>query len=300
MLKKFIFFFFQKLISIRSIHLLFYKFLPDTKYYHFSNISCWNKKSLISFVINKLARLKHPRPIFKNIVIHDTRTINLSLDITEFTSSAYYLGLVSEPLLKLISCRKGGAFIDIGANIGFYSLMASNYFHRVYSFEPVSFNHEKLIVNIKNNNIKNIIPIKKALGEKQAEMMMFLNPQNAGGNSLLDKKGESWRDPNLKEKVLVDTLDQILNFKDVKLIKIDVEGFEEFVIKGGKKLLDKHKPAIFLEVNEDLKRAQRILNFCPNNYVYFNSAGTETIENDMIYCDKSEAVLIKKSLMNDQ
>ena len=299
-IKNIIRFLFQQLISIRLLNFLLYPFLANTKHYFISDTTNWNKKNVISLGVNKLARLNHPKPVLKNIIIHDERPIKLILDITQFTSCDYYLGIISVPLLKLITFIKRGTFIDIGANIGFYSLIASNYFDHVFSFEPVSFNHKKLIININHNNIKNITPIKKALGEKQEEMMMFLNPQNDGGNSLLDKKGKSWRISNLTERVTVDTLDKVANFKNVSLIKIDVEGFEEFVIKGGKKLLNKQKPTIFLEVNNDMKRAQRILDFCPKDYVFFNSLGANVIDNDMIYCHKNKHTFIKNLLLNKE
>ncbi len=293
-----IIFFSEMVISIKPIHFLIYKTLPNTKNYYISDDSTWNKRNLISFIISKFARLNHPQKVIKKIVLHDKRLIKLNLDITEFTSCGYYFGLFSKPLLKLITFNKGGTFIDIGANIGFYSLVASNYFDHVYSFEPVSLNYEKLTMNIKKNNIKNILPIKKALGEKKAEMMIFLNPYNAGGNSLLDKSVKSWRNSNFKEKVFVVPLDQAKKFKDVKLIKIDVEGFEEFVIKGGIKLLKKQMPIIFLEVNKDINKAKRILALCPKDYTFFNSKGTNVIEDDMIYCHKSESTSLKNLLLS--
>ena len=57
-------------------------------------------------------------------------------------------------------------------------------------------------------------------------------------------------------------------------------------------------PIIFLEVNKDINKAKRILALCPKDYTFFNSKGTNVIEDDMIYCPKSESTSLKNLLLS--
>ena len=146
-------------------------------------------------------------------------------------------------------------FVDVGANNGYYSLLASKIVGKkgiVYSIEPDRQNFKKLIKNIKLNKIKNIklnkikniIPIQTAVGDKIGKALLNRSPIEDGQNSLLDL-------PESKEyiEVNIDMLDNLITKAD--MIKIDVEGYEENVLIGSKKLLNKVKRVIF-EYNHEL------------------------------------------------
>lgn len=122
-------------------------------------------------------------------------------------------------------------FVDIGANVGYFSLIAAKLVGdqgQVYAFEPDPENFKLLEKNIKVNNYKNIIAINKAISNKSGKARLYLEPDNLCGHSLVAKNGNKF--------VEVETiiLDEFLKNKKIDVIKIDVEGFEPAAFEGMK------------------------------------------------------------------
>lgn len=171
-----------------------------------------------------------------------------------------------------------GVFIDIGANIGKYSIMVGNKLKNkgnVIAIEPESKNFKILEKNIRLNNLNNVIVISKGCFSKKGKLTFYLDNIGTGGHSLVKKEVG-----NKKIEIEVDTLDNILKnlkIKRVDLIKIDVEGAEADVLKGAEKTLKKHHPKIIFEAwNEEyLKKCKKILDkfgydikqIAPENYI---------------------------------
>ncbi|MDT8412163.1 MAG: FkbM family methyltransferase [Vicingaceae bacterium] len=154
-------------------------------------------------------------------------------------------------------------FFDIGANVGLFSLIAARRVRVVYSFEPTPKVYERLKENIKLNDFKNIFPHNLALSNKQGVSSLHLNE-----DSSLDawNKLSSSNDIN-KSNITIDVktvrLDDFLREQSIKLsedifIKIDVEGWEKYVLEGAKNLLKEGNPIFLIEFNDD--------NFNQNNY----------------------------------
>ena len=134
--------------------------------------------------------------------------------------------------------KKGDTFVDVGANNGYYSLMASNLVGKrgnVYSFEPAEKSFERLRRNIELNGFGNIYPYMLALGNKRGKAVMY-NAIEDGSNSLSKIPSSTGT-----EIVMTNTLDTILKNNKVLLIKIDVEGHELEVLEGAEKVLHKNK-----------------------------------------------------------
>ena len=125
--------------------------------------------------------------------------------------------------------------LDIGANIGFYSILSSDYFEKIYSYEPNERNFKVLKKNIENNKLKNIKILNFGLGENEE---VLIGNSNTKGE-LFQTSGFALNKDNKKgERVLVKKGDDVLQLKNKTLtIKIDVEGFEFFVLKGLKRTL---------------------------------------------------------------
>ena len=125
--------------------------------------------------------------------------------------------------------------IDIGAHIGFYSILSSDRFKQIYSFEPQERNFKVLKKNINNNKIKNIKIFNFGLGEHKE---VLIGNSNTKGE-LFQTSGFSLSKDNKEgERVLIKNGDDVLKFKNkILTIKIDVEGFESFVLKGLKSTL---------------------------------------------------------------
>ena len=124
----------------------------------------------------------------------------------------------------------GGTFIDIGANIGYYSLMAAKFgATQVVAFEPNEVVRARFEFNCRQNNFSNIIDIiPSALGEKNGQATMMIPTNDLGGSSLVPNKvlGKA-------VSVTVQRLDDVLrekNIEGVDALKIDVEGFEYEVL----------------------------------------------------------------------
>ena len=138
--------------------------------------------------------------------------------------------------------------IDIGANIGFYSILSSNKYEQIYSYEPNKRNFQILKKNIDTNNLKNIKIFNFGLGEN--EEVLTGNSNTKG--ELFQTSGFAVSKNNKKgERVLIKKGDDVLQFKNSTLtIKIDVEGFELFVLKGLKNTLVKNQTILQVEIWE--------------------------------------------------
>ena len=139
-------------------------------------------------------------------------------------------------------------FIDIGAHIGFYSILSSHQFEQLYSFEPNERNFKVLKKNIDKNKLKNIKISNFGLGEKEE---VLIGNSNTKGE-LFQTSGFAINKDNKKgESVILKKGDDVLQFKNKTLtIKIDVEGFEFFVLKGLKNNLINNSCVLQIEIWE--------------------------------------------------
>lgn len=144
--------------------------------------------------------------------------------------------------------RPGDIFIDGGANIGFFSILASFIVGpagRVEAYEPSSSSFEKLKKNVALNN-KNIDILKRALLDDCHSSFIFLHKDDPGQNSL-------WEESDEKEPILTIGLDDT-SAKHAKLIKLDIEGAEFRTLSGSVETLK--CPFIVCELNlEAMERA---------------------------------------------
>lgn len=126
--------------------------------------------------------------------------------------------------------------VDGGAHQGIWSRELLNHFNRVYAFEPQVDNFNKLIFL---NNRVNFSAYFFALGDKQKKRFMAPGEKNTGQYHVVDV-GE-----NL---ISVEPLDSF-GLRDVGFIKLDVEGYELFALKGAIRTIKRDKPVILLEDN---------------------------------------------------
>lgn len=143
----------------------------------------------------------------------------------------------------------GDTFLDVGANIGKYSLMLCNRFKDVHSFEPTPETNMVLYHNVLVNGIRNIQIYSKAAWNK-AETLTFYLKNNPGGNSA-SMTEKAVKTLNV-EAVPVDSY--IEWFGKVDLIKIDVEGAEPEALEGMVQIINRDKPVLIVEIlerNED-------------------------------------------------
>ena len=143
-------------------------------------------------------------------------------------------------------------FIDVGANIGIVSCLLSKRVKFGFAFEPVPSSFSKLVKNINLNSITNIIPFQMAASDS-IDMKTCTNLKNALTNYILDedtKEGKETAQRDGSVKSLSIRLDDLIKpyinkFEDNNiLLKIDVEGHEDFVLKGASELLSLDMPIV--------------------------------------------------------
>ena len=141
----------------------------------------------------------------------------------------------------------GGIFLDIGANIGDFSRVACLIFRQVEAFEPIP----ELASKLKAELPKNVTVHVLALSEAHGSSTLYVPVQDGRkitGLASLDPIAN--RSPEMTEiAVEMRTLDSF-GFSGIDVIKIDVEGFEEFVLKGASETLRTNRPALIVEIED--------------------------------------------------
>ena len=151
--------------------------------------------------------------------------------------------------------KNGDIFFDIGSNIGLMTLYASRKVGRsgqVHSFEPEPGTYKILEENCLINRVENIFLNKIALGSEEMEGVIYPNLDiNRGAASLVRQDGTNG------SRIWINTLDQYLSNRDIKkikLIKVDIEGYEIEMLKGALKLLSsENAPILCIEYSKDVK-----------------------------------------------
>ncbi len=145
--------------------------------------------------------------------------------------------------------------VEVGAHIGTLTVILSKLSKEVYSFEPLKQSYDLLNKNLDLNNCKNVKTFKKGIGDKKGKIKIdFIADGNCGATVLqggsINKTWKNKNDLELDLEVDVITLDS-LKLDSLDYLKIDVEGYEENVIRGGLKIINKFKPVIVLECMGD-------------------------------------------------
>lgn len=156
-------------------------------------------------------------------------------------------------LLKSSDARMQGLFVDIGANIGWYSLYAAAIGRRVVAFEPNPANILKFRQSIAANGFKNIILKPYGAGASDAEIMFVNHKNNYGQGAFVnnDTKINPTKQLMLKVKRVDDEVQNVPSAwrRRVAVAKIDVEGFEALVLKGMMSIILKDKPLVYIELS---------------------------------------------------
>jgi len=141
----------------------------------------------------------------------------------------------------------GSCVIDVGANIGFFSAMTANWVGKtglVLAIEPEPENLGRLRERVTRLGITEWVKIVPAVAAEQIGIRhLVLNPDHPGDHRL----------GNCGEEVAAETLDHLADVHNrftVSLVKIDVQGAEEIVLRGGEKLLARDHPALMIEIDD--------------------------------------------------
>jgi FkbM family methyltransferase len=229
-----------------------------------------NKKDLTKLeeIRNNEIDIFDKKKVFNNPKIFSIRLRDYIIFLRKESSSSSimtYLEIFKDRIHmknKLFLGKDDDIIVDIGANEGFYALAMkkNNPNVKIISIEPVKKTFELLNLNIKKNNLKNIISINKAITSKNGFINFESVPEVSAINStniFLQKR--DWL--NLKRiykikvsSIRLENLFNRLKLKRIDILKLDVEGSEYEILKSSKKVLLKTKKIVVEYHNKKIKR----------------------------------------------
>lgn len=156
--------------------------------------------------------------------------------------------------------KPGAVIVDVGANLGFLTALFSKLTGatgQVHSFEPSPVIFAKLREVVTMNALKNVLLHNKGCGEQQGSLKLHIT--KSSGNSSLRLRPELAAEVRDTQNVEIVRLDDYLTSELTRLdfLKIDTEGFEDSVIAGAMKILDRFRPVIYLELTSEYLEPSR-------------------------------------------
>ena len=243
---------------------------------------------------NRIALVLGAEPIV-NAKMEDNTTMLVDLS-TKTERISFYTGKYDPELIAVIHSlfNPNRCFLDIGANIGFYSISMGNLIRSkkstgsVISFEPFGGNYLRLIKNLEMNNLNETCkanPFGLSNKSDETEITLredFKHGSNTGNAAIRTSEA---MDKGFKvSPIKLEKLDDIWlkDYNDcgnIDIIKIDIEGHEDFCLEGGQEVIKKHRPTILMEVNKPyyvarhVKLDERFFPLIPENYSIYKQKG---------------------------
>jgi len=184
----------------------------------------------------------------KSIILIKVQNNKMYIDLKdeEVSQSLLRYGVYGKLETKLVEnlVKKRMTVLDIGANIGYYTLIAAKKVGRggkVFAFEPEPSNYDLLCKNIKINKLHNVVPIPKAVSDSANITKLYLSPVNRAEHSFCKYRGTSATFVNVETIVLDDFLKDKIDF-----IKMDIEGAEMEALKGMQNIIRNNKKLILI------------------------------------------------------
>ncbi len=166
-------------------------------------------------------------------------------------------------ILKLI--KENSVILDIGANIGWYSLKIAKNINnvRILAFEPIPKTFKYLKENMYLNQVSGIKALNYGFSDEEKNIVFYYYPEGSCNASAVNLSGRKDVD---KITCKLTTLDKFTKNEDISIdfIKCDVEGSELFVFKGGIETIKRDKPIIFTEL---LRKWAAKFNYHPNEVI---------------------------------
>ena len=168
------------------------------------------------------------------------------LPVNQFDSSVFFTRYGIDKLTTLDSVRNKH-IIDAGGYVGDTALLFSSYTDKsIHVFEASPSNMDIIRETIRLNHLDNIVPVSKALGEKSGTATFSLGERNSC-NSLVERPGYNY--PNHIEVPVV-TLDDYVRENDLEvgLIKVDIEGGEQLLLRGAVETIRTQHPILLISI----------------------------------------------------
>lgn len=235
-----------------------------------------------------------------------TKTERISFYTGKYDSR--FIGVIKS-LFNVDSC-----FLDVGANIGFYTIALGNHIKeknakgKVISFEPFEGNYNRLTDNVKLNSLESFCFLNPyGLSNKVMETQITLREDFKHGSNTGNAAIQTSKDMDKGFKLFpikLKDLDEVWtndfkNLGNIDMIKMDIEGHEDFCLEGGKNTIEKHRPTILMEVNKPYYEARKVkldatfLKLIPSNYNIYRTVGLKWVKIiSLNECSKNDNVFL--------
>ncbi len=209
-------------------------------------------------MISVLDRQTYPTPISvrfdkSELACAKLEGVKLWLDRSDYAVSASVInhGAYEPHMVAFLKehVRKGMNVVDIGANVGVFSMLAASQGAKIFAFEPNTENCRLILMSAAENGFDvKLFPL--ALSDEAGAL--FFTPHIGSNGGLLPSRIETLSNPNC---IVVPAmpLDDLV-FEKVDFIKADVEGAEYLALKGGEKIIREYKPIITIELSMEMIR----------------------------------------------
>lgn len=182
---------------------------------------------------------------------HQVLGLTMNLRMTDYIDRSIYFDSY-EFLVRKVICRNldpGDTFVDVGANIGYYTLLAARRVGETGKVFAVEASPEVLLrlrENIEANKLTNVSIVPYAVGERDGECEIYIpESQTHGVASLRDQGYGPTHVAKIEMRCLDDLLDQASR---IDFVKIDIEGAELGALKGMARIITNHRPLILVEI----------------------------------------------------
>ncbi|WP_298957702.1 FkbM family methyltransferase [uncultured Roseibium sp.] len=225
--------------------------------------------------LNSLAEFMRKRAVQKHRFTHICVPMDDVIGMRLFSTGSFEQTQLDGVLdyLDENSPEKDAIFLDVGGNIGVYSILLRDYFSKIYTFEPNPITYDILKANIVLANVANAKPVNLALSNQSGEVPFYV-PQN-GNLGWATLNGDHHTVPVDRTTITCMQLDAFvadegIDPRRIGLIKIDVEGHEKNVIDGAEKTLVNSGIPLLFEVLNDVSGMQLIAVLEKLGYRQFN------------------------------
>lgn len=174
---------------------------------------------------------------------------------SRFKISFFKMDSYEAEFFEFMNLIQEGDILDIGANIGITTVpLAKKSAYTVHAFEPIPANGSALKRVVKHYGLNNVKVYEMALGEEPGELKLVVpvinNVRMQGlSHAYVEGQDDEWNTGDIYNIPMwkLDDIEALWKQK-IAAVKIDVENFEYYVLKGGKKLLQQNKPVIYCEL----------------------------------------------------
>ncbi len=167
----------------------------------------------------------------------------------------------------LSSLRPGDVVVDVGANVGYYTVLAGLLVGdtgRVYAFEPDPQNFELLRRNVALNGLHNVILENKAASNEAGQLSLYLDEENKGDHRIYQPEGEQRRSIDVEAVRLDDYFEGVED--SVDFVKIDTQGAEFAILEGALGILAR-SPGLVMAVE-----------YSPEGLAGFGASGGDLVD----------------------